>query len=125
MTQLDNSARLARLDKLARTLDSKFRIPGTKIRFGWDGILSIVPVAGDTVAGAMAAYLIWEAYQGGARKRTLAKMGVNAGLDYLFGSIPVVGTIFDVAYKANLKNLELAKAELGRNAPPRDVTPTV
>ena len=105
---------LARVSRLASALDSKFRLPGTNIRFGWDGILSVVPVAGDTVAAGMSAYLIWEAYQSGARKRTLAKMLGNAGLDYVLGSIPVIGTIFDIAYKANLRNLKLLQAELER-----------
>lgn len=105
---------LARVSRLASALDSKFRLPGTNIRFGWDGILSVVPVAGDTIAAGMSAYLIWEAYQSGARKRTLGKMLGNAGLDYVLGSIPVIGTIFDIAYKANLRNLKLLQAELER-----------
>ena len=105
---------LARVSRLASALDSKFRLPGTNIRFGWDGILSVVPVAGDTVAAGVSAYLIWEAYQSGARKRTLGKMLGNAGLDYVLGSIPVIGTIFDIAYKANLRNLKLLQAELER-----------
>ena len=118
MSGVDQVRRLRRIETLARTLDSKFRIPGTGIRFGWDGILSILPVAGDTVAAVLSAYLIYEAYKGGARKRTLTKMGTNAGVDWLFGSIPVVGTIFDVAYKANTRNLKLLQEELARQAPP-------
>jgi len=118
MTGADQARRVKRVETLARALDSKFRIPGTGIRFGWDGILSILPVAGDSVAGVLSAYLIYEAYKGGARKRTLTKMGANAGLDFVFGSIPVVGTIFDVAYKANNRNLKLLQDELARQAPP-------
>lgn len=116
MSAVDQTARIRRVETLANALDSKFRIPGTGIRFGWDGILSIIPVAGDTVAAGLSAYLIYEAYQGGARKRTLTKMLGNAGIDYLFGSIPVLGTIFDIAYKANNRNLKLLQDELGLNA---------
>lgn len=109
---MDNSARLARIEWLADTLDSRYRIPGTKIRFGWDGILSIVPMAGDTVALGLAAYLMAEAWKGGASKRTMARMAGNVGVDYVVGSIPVIGTIFDVAFKANTRNRELLLAEL-------------
>lgn len=114
---VERARTLARVSKLANALDSKFRIPGTSFRFGWDGILSIVPVAGDTVSAGLSAYLIYEAYQSGARKRTLTKMIGNAGLDYVLGSIPVIGTIFDVAYKANNRNLALLQKELAENAP--------
>ncbi len=113
----DSARRLQRVERLADLLDTRFRIPGTRIPIGADGILSIVPVVGDTVAGAMSAWLIWEAHRMGARKRTLGRMVANAGLDYVVGSIPVVGTIFDIAFKANSRNLKLLKRELAQMEP--------
>lgn len=118
MTEMADSARrLKRVEALADLLDTRFRIPGTRIPIGADGILSIVPVVGDTVAGAMSAWLIWEAYRMGARKRTIARMLANAGVDYVVGSIPVIGTVFDIAFKANSRNLALLKRELAQMEP--------
>ncbi|RED12054.1 DUF4112 domain-containing protein [Pontivivens insulae] len=111
---MDNTARLKRIEWLAEMLDSRYRIPGTKIRFGWDGILSVLPVAGDTVALGLSAYLMYEAWQGGASKTTMAKMAGNTGVDYVIGSIPVIGTVFDIAFKANTRNRELLLTELRR-----------
>mgnify|MGYP000524822706 CR=1 FL=1 len=112
---MDNSARLKRIEWLAEMLDSRYRVPGTKIRFGWDGILSVLPIAGDTVGLGLSGYLMYEAWKGGASKGTMAKMAGNVGVDYVVGSIPVIGTIFDVAFKANTRNREMLLAELRRN----------
>lgn len=100
------------LDSLATWLDSKFSIAG--IRFGLDGILGLVPGVGDLASLGVSAYLIGEGYRLGARKRTLARMAANVMGDAVFGSIPVLGTIIDVAWKANNANMRLLKKDLGR-----------
>jgi hypothetical protein len=105
-------SQMARLDALARFLDTRFTIPGTGIRFGLDGLLGLIPGVGDAATGLLSAYLIGEAAQMGARKRTLLRMVWNAGIDMALGSIPVVGDIFDFAFKANSRNLALLRAEL-------------
>ncbi|UOM33165.1 DUF4112 domain-containing protein [Acuticoccus sp. I52.16.1] len=102
----------AELDKLAHLLDSKFRFMG--VRFGLDSVLGIVPGVGDLAGLAISAYLIGQGYRMGARKRTLARMAANVAGDSLIGSIPIVGTVADVMWKANNANMRLLKRDLAR-----------
>jgi hypothetical protein len=64
-TRLEQSPQqsLVRLEALAKLMDGAFVIPGTTIRFGLDGIIGLIPVAGDMIAGLVSTYLIWEAKQ--------------------------------------------------------------
>src|SRR5215813_7314724 len=82
---------LARLEALAKLMDGAFIIPGTTIRFGVDGIIGLIPVAGDMIAGLVSTYLIWEAKQLGAPRWLVARMLANAFLDTTIGAVPVVG----------------------------------
>lgn len=104
--------RLLQLQRLADLLDSRWRIPGTRWRFGLDGAASVVPVVGDTLTAGFSAYIIWQAASFGVPKSLLARMIANAGLDWAVGSIPVLGTVFDVAFKANRRNLALLTRHL-------------
>jgi hypothetical protein len=108
------AAEIARLDDLADLLDSRFRIPVVGWRFGLDGVLSIIPGVGDLAAFGPALYLVWQARKLGASNGTIGRMAANAGLDFVVGSIPVLGTVFDVAFKANRRNIALLRAELER-----------
>jgi hypothetical protein len=99
----------ARIEALAKVLDSAVRIPGTNVVMGLDAVLGLVPVIGDAIAGAIASYIIWEARRLGAPRWLIARMAINTTFDTLIGSIPVVGDVFDVAYKSNLKNVALLK----------------
>lgn len=103
---LSSSARLATL------LDSQFSIPGTNFRFGLDGLLGLIPGIGDTIAMALSLIIVAEAVSRRVRKRVVALMLGNILLDWLIGLIPIVGDIFDVVYKANLRNLRLLEGEL-------------
>jgi hypothetical protein len=103
---------LARLEMLAKLMDGAFVIPGTTIRFGLDGIIGLIPVAGDMIAGLVSTYLIWEAKQLGAPRWLLARMLANAFLDTAIGSVPVVGDAFDVLFRANMKNVALLRRYL-------------
>ncbi|MBU4527792.1 DUF4112 domain-containing protein [Hoeflea sp.] len=104
---------LAQLDRLAKMLDSRFRLPGTTIRFGFDSIIGLVPGIGDTLMAAPSAWIIWRGHKMGLGKRHLARMIANTGIDYVIGSVPVIGDIFDVGFKANLRNLSILREELG------------
>ena len=104
--------RLERLRRLSRLMDSRWRIPFTRIPIGLDGIASIVPVAGDTVTAVVSAYIILEAARFDLPKSLLARMALNVALDWAAGSVPVVGTIFDVAFKANRMNVNLLHEHL-------------
>jgi hypothetical protein len=95
------------LDLLAHLLDDAFRIPGTQIRFGLDGIIGLVPAIGDVLAGLLSCILIFAAWVRGVPYITLIRMVVNLGIDVIIGAIPFLGDAFDIAWKANRRNYAL------------------
>jgi hypothetical protein len=107
---------LKRLELLGRLLDDAILLPGTSYRIGWDGIIGLVPGFGDAATTLLSAYIVWEAMRLGVSKRTLAKMAANVGADLLFGAIPVLGDLWDVAWKANRRNLALLNRWLDEQA---------
>lgn len=100
-------ARLARLRKFAWLLDGQFRLPGTKFRFGLNSIVGLSPVVGDVAMGLVSLYLVWEARQLGAPAGLLARMVGNVAIEVVGGAVPILGDLFDMAFKANLRNLDL------------------
>lgn len=104
--------RLERLRRLSRLMDSRWRIPFTRIPVGLDGIASLVPVAGDTATALVSAYIIMEAARFDLPKTLVARMVFNVLLDWAGGSVPVLGTVFDIAFKANRMNLNLLHEHL-------------
>ena len=108
-------AQLVRLRALANLMDTRWRIPGVGVRIGLDGIASIFPVVGDSLTAVVSAYLIYEAKQMGVPKSTLVRMIGNAGLDWAVGSIPVIGTLFDIGFKANTRNMALLQRHIGEH----------
>jgi hypothetical protein len=100
------------LDLLAHLLDDWFRIPGTSIRFGLDGIIGLIPWLGDVLAGLASCILIIAAWFRGVPYVTLARMVVNLGIDIVVGSIPLLGDLFDIAWKANRRNYALMARHL-------------
>ena len=103
--------RLARLEHL---FDRAYRLPGTEFRFGLDGIFGLIPGIGDAATAAVSGALVLDAWKSGARKRVIARMAKNVGVDFLVGSIPIVGDLFDFGYKANTKNIKLLRDERNR-----------
>ena len=101
---------LARLEVL---LDEAVRIPGTGIRFGLDGIIGLVPGLGDVLAGLLSLVIPLAAWIRGVPYITLARMAVNIGVGVLVGTIPVLGDIFDIAWKPNRRNYRLLCLHLG------------
>ncbi len=104
-----NSNELKWVERVSRLLDSKFRIPGTSIRFGLDPIFGLFPVAGDVGTALISLSLIYTMYQHGASGKLVARMILNVLIDAIFGSIPVIGAFFDIYYKANNRNVKLLK----------------
>ena len=100
------------LDLLAHLLDDWFRIPGTSIRFGLDGIIGLVPGLGDILAGLASCIIVIAAWFRGVPYVTLLRMVVNLGLDVLIGAIPILGDAFDIAWKANRRNYALMTKHL-------------
>lgn len=102
-------AGLQSVERMTKILDSKFEIPGTNIRFGLDPILSLVPVVGDLITLVISSMLIYTMHNHGASRKVVVKMMLNAGLDTIIGAVPLVGTVFDVFYRSNERNLKLLK----------------
>jgi NAD/NADP transhydrogenase beta subunit len=100
------------LDLLAHVLDDCFRIPGTSIRFGIDGLIGLVPFVGDILAGLASCIIVIAAWFRGVPYVTLARMVVNLALDVLIGAIPLLGDAFDIAWKANRRNYKLLTRHL-------------
>ena len=100
------------LRSLEILLDEAFRIPGTGIRFGIDGIIGLVPGLGDVLAGLLSLIIPIAAWMRGVPYVTLVRMAVNLGIGVLVGSIPVLGDIFDVVWKANRRNYRLMQLHL-------------
>ena len=107
---------LARARTLARLLDSAARVPGTNIRFGADAIIGLVPGLGDIGGAALAGYLVILAQRLGVPRAVVLRMLANVAVDTLAGSVPVIGDLFDVAYKSNLRNVALLERALERPA---------
>ncbi len=113
-SEADLQRTLVRLEWLSRVLDEAITIPGTSIRVGWDAVLGLIPVLGDGATTAISTYYIWEANRLGARKRVLIAMTGNIALDFVAGAVPLVGDLFDVAWRANRRNMNALVRELER-----------
>lgn len=120
------AADLARVERVASLLDTRFAIPGTGLRFGLDSLVGLVPGLGDTAMLLPSLWIIAVARRHGVPRRTLARMGLNAGLDFVVGSVPVAGDIFDLFYKSHRKNAVLLRRALAREgtAAPRGALST-
>jgi hypothetical protein len=101
------------LERLEILLDDAVRIPGTGIRFGLDGIIGLVPGLGDVLGGLLSLLIPLAAWIRGVPYVTLARMAVNIGIGVLVGTIPVLGDIFDIAWKPNRRNYRLLRLHLG------------
>jgi hypothetical protein len=97
------------LDWIAKLMDAQFSIPGTNFRFGLDGIIGLIPGAGDLSTFAVSGYLLTIMARNGASGFVLARMVLNVLIDAIIGMIPILGDIFDLAFKANMRNLKLMK----------------
>ncbi len=101
------------LQRIEILLDEAFRVPGTQIRFGLDGIIGLVPGLGDVLAGLASLIIPLAAWIRGAPYVTLARMAANLGIGVLVGTVPLFGDIFDILWKANRRNYLLLTRHLG------------
>lgn len=104
--------RIARLDALARVLDTALIVPGTNIRFGFDALIGLLPGIGDTVTTLMSLYIVHEARQLGAPPQLIARMLGNVALDGMVGAVPLVGDAFDLFFRSNRRNMALLREYL-------------
>ncbi len=92
---------------LAKLMDSTFKIPGTQIKFGLDALIGLIPGVGDLSTFVVSGYMVIIMAKNGASGFVLARMILNILLDALVGAIPILGDLFDIAFKANNKNIKL------------------
>ena len=95
------------LDRLSWLMDDLIKIPGLNWRFGLDALVGLIPGFGDTVTSMVSFYILASAVRYRVPKVTLLRMGLNIGIDYLVGSFPVVGDLFDAWWKSNQMNVAL------------------
>ncbi|RTQ51603.1 DUF4112 domain-containing protein [Hymenobacter gummosus] len=113
LSPADTNARLRWVDQVARLMDSQFRLPGTNFRFGLDPILGFIPVVGELGTFAISAALIVTMMRHGASRKVVVLMVLNVLLDTIVGSIPLIGNLFDFAYKSNERNVRLLRRHYG------------
>lgn len=97
------------LDRLSWLMDDLIRVPGIGWRFGLDAIVGLIPGFGDTATSLVSFYILTSAVRYRVPKVTLLRMGMNIGIDYLVGSLPLVGDLFDAWWKSNQMNVELLR----------------
>lgn len=114
MDKIQQLKKLNRIRKLAKLLDSAIGIPGTKIRFGLDPILGLIPGGGDLLGAMISAYMVYLAANFGLKKEEIGKMIGNVAIETILGSFPLVGDIFDAYFKANIRNLEILEQHLAK-----------
>ncbi|BDG04653.1 DUF4112 domain-containing protein [Anaeromyxobacter oryzae] len=105
-----DARRLDDVRRLARWLDAAFVIPGTGIRVGLDPLLGLLPGLGDLAGSLLGAWIVVVAHRLGAPPAVLVRMGLNLAIDSVVGAVPVLGDLFDVAWRANLRNAALLDA---------------
>ena len=118
-SSMSREARIARIDALANLLDTAILIPGTSIRFGLDAVIGLVPGIGDAITTLLSLYIVNEARALGAPPLLIARMLANVALDGIVGAVPLVGDAFDVAWRANRRNMQLLRDHLDRVEGPR------
>ena len=97
------------LERLGWLMDDLFRIPVLGWRFGLDALIGLVPGLGDTTTALVSFYILAAAVRYRVPKITMLRMGLNIGIDYVFGSLPFVGDVADAWWKSNQKNLDLLR----------------
>jgi hypothetical protein len=105
-------AALRRCRTIANLLDDAVRVPGTDRKIGIDPLVGLLPIAGDAVMAALSGYVVAEAIRLDVPRETVLQMIGNVLVDFLGGSIPVVGDLFDAAFKANVRNVQLLEEAL-------------
>ena len=110
ISQPDGTSIYHTIERVTDLMDRAIRIPGTQIRFGLDPIIGFVfPEGGDVIGAVVSICLVLASVRHGLPKAVIARMVFNIALDYLIGSVPMIGDMFDFAWKANSRNLDLLR----------------
>ncbi len=102
---------------MEKLLERTFVVPGINQPVGLDFLIGLVPVAGDLIATAMGAWIVWEARNLGMSKLQLTRMAANVGIDTLLGAVPLVGDVADFFYRSNTRNLRIIRRHLDKHHP--------
>lgn len=103
---------LDRLERLARRMDSLVRLPGTRIRIGADSLIGLIPGIGDALAMAPALHILQRGHARGLPRGLLFRMGGNIAIDTVVGAVPIIGDIFDIGWKGNIRNVKIMRQYL-------------
>ncbi|CAN5151191.1 hypothetical protein BH10PSE7_BH10PSE7_40660 [soil metagenome] len=117
-TGIDRERTIRRLRRIARIMDTALRIPGTRIRFGADSVVGLLPGIGDLMTLGVSLYAVCEAYRIGIPRGVLLKMMANVAIDTGLGAVPLVGDVFDLFFKSNTRNLHLLLDHLDEDLRP-------
>jgi hypothetical protein len=110
MNDTEDRTRSARnLERLAWWLDNAFQVPGTRFRIGFDALIGLVPGLGDLVGAGLSAYIVAAAAKRGMPTSVLARMVANVFVEAFVGAVPIFGDLFDAAWKANQRNVDLVR----------------
>lgn len=96
-----------RIGRVTHVLDELVSVPGTRGKVGLDPIIGLIPVVGDALAAIVGLWVIGEAARFGIPRLALGRMGVNLLIDLAIGAVPLLGDLFDFAFRSNSANLEL------------------
>lgn len=114
MNKIQQLNKLRQIRKIAKLLDTAIGIPGIKFRIGLDPILGLIPGGGDLVGAAISAYMIYLATSFGLEKSKVSQMIKNIALETTVGFVPIFGDLFDVYFKANIRNLDILEQHLAQ-----------
>ena len=112
MTSPVRTDQAANLRALARLMDSAIAIPGTNIRLGLDAVIGLIPGLGDMAGAAMSGYIVVAAARLGVPAPVLVRMVGNIAIDGVVGSVPLLGDLFDVGWRANIRNTDLIERHM-------------
>lgn len=114
---MDTAARLDRARRCADLLDSAIDLPVVG-GVGLDGILGLLPVAGDWITALFSLYIVYQGHKIGLPKPAIARMLLVVVFDAVAGSVPLVGDLLDIAWKSNQRNVARIERHLAVNSPP-------
>jgi len=103
------TAILTRMRRVAWLVDAAFVLPGTRFRFGLNSLIGLAPGVGDSILGLVSLWIVYQAHLLGVPRARIAQMLGNVALEVVAGSVPILGDLFDVALKANLRNIRIVE----------------
>ena len=107
----EQAAVRVRINRLSRLMDTAIPLPGG-YRIGWDGIIGLIPGIGDVAGMLVSLYIVAGARRSGASGATLIRMLLNVGIEAFIGAVPIIGDLFDLAFKANTRNMKILNQQL-------------